>query len=39
LLRSHPGGVQEELAVKDLPAAKIEKDAFLIKKMLKKPLI
>jgi hypothetical protein len=25
LLRSHPGGVQEELAVKDLPAANIEK--------------
>ncbi len=25
LLRSHPGGVQEELAVKDLPATKVEK--------------
>ena len=25
LLRSHPGGVQEELVVEDLPATKVEK--------------
>ena len=25
LLRSHPGGVQKELAVEDLPATKVEK--------------
>jgi len=25
LLRSHPGGVQKELVVKDLPATKVEK--------------
>jgi len=27
LLRSHPGGVQRELVVKDLPAANVKKKA------------
>lgn len=29
LLRSHPGGVQRELVVKDLPGTKVEKDVVL----------
>jgi hypothetical protein len=35
LLRSHPGGVQEELVVKDLPAANIGKRLTGNKKSLK----
>lgn len=29
LLCSHPGGVQRELVVKDLPVTKVEKDVVL----------
>jgi len=31
LLRSHPGGVQRELIVKDLPGTKVEKCSVLQK--------
>lgn len=33
LLRSHPGGVQEELVVKDLPTANIAKRAITVNKL------
>ena len=35
LLRSHPGGVQEELVVKDLPATNIGKNASSVATLLK----
>lgn len=38
LLRSRPGGVQKELAVKDLPATKVENfSTFLV--LIKKELV
>jgi hypothetical protein len=36
LLRSHPGGVQRELIVKDLPGTKVEKGRVLQKEIGKK---
>jgi len=35
LLRSHPGGVQRELIVKDLPSTKVTKGLVLQKKNAK----